>query len=322
MMPFTMLGLRARAGQTLAATACLTVLLSTAIAPASADEPFTVGYTAGLGAFPRSVPQYEARTGAAVPEGTPVHPGCWSRGEAITNPDGYTSDIWVLDSAGQYWWSEAWLETGSYGVPEGLPECETEPADRPGTAGAEVVYDRNTAVNWARTHAMELPPQYGTVPSCTWFVSQALWAGGLPQDRTWNATDARAHSRGTDGTLTAWSAPDLVDYLLTTYDTEQVPMDFTGNAVPEAVIGDVVAYDWESDGTIDHLAFVTAVADGQYPEVSEWGVGTWFVGSGPAGYTSRGWTYSDNNGRWLQSDHPEVSASLVHFNGGHLLPTF
>ncbi|HQZ84526.1 MAG TPA: amidase domain-containing protein [Actinomycetota bacterium] len=321
-MPTTMLGLRARAGQTLAVTACLTVFMTTAIETASADEPYTVGYTAGLGAYPRSSPQYEARTGTAVPEGTLVDPGCWSRGGAITNPDGYTSDIWVLDSAGRYWWSEAWLETGSYGIPDGLPECGTAPVGDTVTEPQGLVYDRNAAVNWARAHAMDIPPQYGTVPSCTWFVSQALWAGGLPQDPTWNATDTRANSRGTDGTLTAWSARDLSDYLLTTYDTEYVQMDFTANAVPEAVIGDVVAYDWESDGTIDHLAFVTGIADGQYPEVSEWGVGTWFSGSGPAGYTSRGWTYSDNHGRWLQADHPQVSASLIHFRGGSLLPTF
>ena len=75
-----MLGLRARAGQTLAVTACLTVFMTTAIETASADEPYTVGYTAGLGAYPRSSPQYEARTGTAVPEGTLVDPGCWSRG--------------------------------------------------------------------------------------------------------------------------------------------------------------------------------------------------------------------------------------------------
>lgn len=284
--------------------------------------PYTIGYTAGLGAYPRSAPQYDARTGSAAPEGTPVDPGCWSRGEAINNPDGYTSDIWVQDAAGQYWWSEAWLETGSYGVPAGLPECGATPAPDIAALARQVLYDRNAAVDWARTHAMDQPPLYGTVPSCTWFVSQALWAGGLPQDQTWNATDSRAHSRGTDGTLTAWSAPDLVGYLLGTYDTAQVPMDFTANAVPEAVIGDVVAYDWDSDGTIDHLAFVTGIADGQYPEVSEWGVGTWIGHSGPAGYTSRGWTYSDNNGRWLQADHPSVSATLIHFNGGLLLPTY
>lgn len=315
-------------GRLLAAAVTTVSLTLLPQAPASADPqgPYTIGYTGGLGAYPRSAPQYQARTGTAASEGTPVDPGCWSRGEAITNPDGYTSDIWVLDTSGLYW-SEAWLETGSYGIPEGLPECGTEQTDEPDTANREVAYDRNAAVDWARAHAMEMPPQYGRIPACTWFVSQALWAGGLPQDGTWNATDARAHSGGTDGTLTAWAANELTGYLLDTYDTVQVPMSFTGNAVPEAVVGDVVAYDWDSDGTVDHLAFVTGIAEGQYPEVSEWGVGQWGVpgvveGLGPAGYTSRGWTYSDNHGRWLQDDHPDVSASLIHFNGGLLLPTY
>lgn len=91
---------------------------------ASADGEPTYGlnYTAGLGAYPRSEPRYEARTGAALPEGSSISARCYSYGETITNNWDYSSDVWIQSTDGTYW-AEAWLETGSNGVPDGLPNC-------------------------------------------------------------------------------------------------------------------------------------------------------------------------------------------------------
>jgi len=67
-------------------------------------------------------------------EGSVVTAACWVGGGDVTNPDGYTSAIWVRDTAGLYW-SEAWLETGSYGPPPGLAECEKEAAPASAPSG-------------------------------------------------------------------------------------------------------------------------------------------------------------------------------------------
>lgn len=290
-------------------------------APASADAGYTIGFTAGLGAYPRSSPNYAARVGTALPEGAPITATCWTRGESITNPDGYTSDVWIQDTAG-YFWAEPWVNTGSYGVPTQIPQCGTAPA---ATLSPTAAYQRSAATSWALAHAEDTPPWEGTVASCTWFVSQALWAGGLPQDGTWNGRDnGYGDTRPVNGTQTAWNVDLLVDYLQSHYDITAVDLtdNFTTNAVPQAQIGDVMVYHWGTGGDDGHLAFVTNIAPGSYPEVSEWGTGKWFGGWGPTGYWKRGWTYSNNNGEWLQAKYPNVRATLLHFNGGLIAPTF
>lgn len=284
------------------------LLVAAGATAASADQGYpnyTLRYTGGVGAYPRSEPTYAAKVGSALPAGATIEGSCWTEGEAITNPYGYTSTVWVRSPNGQYW-SEAWLETGSYGVPSGLPPCGPNSATP--MQGVNESYNRTAAVKWAIANATLDPAYWWDPPGCTWFVSQALWAGGFATDSEW--TPEGSHStRRTQGSVTAWSAPNLVQYLERNYSVQLVPMDFSGNAVPLAEVGDVVAYDWENDGLIDHLAFVTGIAAGAYPEVSEWGTGAnW--------YTQRGWTYSEINHDWLQVEHPNVSATLVHINGG------
>lgn len=93
--------------------------------PAYADggSRYTLQFTGGLGAYPRSAPTYEARTGAAIPEGATIHGSCWLNGSDVTNPFNYTSSVWVRDAGGLYW-PEAWLDTGSNGIPVGLASCD------------------------------------------------------------------------------------------------------------------------------------------------------------------------------------------------------
>ena len=91
-------------------------------------------------------------------------------------------------------------------------------------------------------------------------------------------------------------------------------MSFSDNRVPQAEIGDFVAYDWEADGHLDHLAFIVAIAPGQYPVVSEWGLTSW---GRPSPYQLRGWTWSALSNKWLQAKRPRVRAMLVHIRGGH-----
>jgi hypothetical protein len=115
--------------------AALVLLLSAGIiivvpstsAVASEPTPYALGFTNGVGAYPRSAPEYEARTGEAVAEGTTLYASCWLVGEWVTNPYDYSSEIWVLDTSGLYW-PEIWLDTGTTGVPPGVPSCDESPA--------------------------------------------------------------------------------------------------------------------------------------------------------------------------------------------------
>lgn len=181
--------------------------------------------------------------------------------------------------------------------------------------GVSYAYNRQAAVDWAEQHAQDAEP---FPASCTWFVTNALWAGGLSQDAGWNAAGSHGHLQPRPGTPSATAAQPLLDYLSARYPyTKPVGMDFTANAVPQAEPGDIVAYDWEGDGTIDHLALVVDIAPGQYPEVAEWGTD----GTNPTRYVKRGWTYSEKDPGWLQSKHPYVKAWLWHVDTTYL-PSF
>jgi hypothetical protein len=178
--------------------------------------------------------------------------------------------------------------------------------------GTFTPYDRGRAVEWALASAQNIQPSWA---ACTWFVSQTLWAGGLPADADWNPDGERGFFR-LPGTVSATAAQPLLDYLKRRYPlSQQIGMDFSGNRVPEASPGDIVAYDWEGDGEVDHLAFVVNIADGRYPEVAEWGTGN------PAGYVKRGWTWSQNDGAWLQDSalYPHVTATLFHIDTRNVL---
>ncbi|WP_162598651.1 amidase domain-containing protein [Nocardioides gilvus] len=285
--------------------AFLTTTLTAPSAHAS-DNTYVLAFTAGTGAYPRSIPVYDARVGTALPQGSTIVAACWAAGDDVTSPGGYTSDIWILDPSSGYF-SEAWLETGSFGVPVGLPECEVPVSN----SSESDDFDRHAAVAWALSHVTD--PQPIGVAGCTWFVSQALWAGGMSQDVEWNGTDVNGRFGQRQGSATAWLAEDLVEHLVATKGASLIPMDFSGNAVPEATPGDVVAYDWESDGVIDHLALIVDIDEGDYPLVSEWGTVDWYKGNVVA-YDYRGWTYSEKNQAWLQEVEPDVSAQLVRFN--------
>ncbi|HSE61494.1 MAG TPA: amidase domain-containing protein [Candidatus Saccharimonadales bacterium] len=169
-------------------------------------------------------------------------------------------------------------------------------------------YDRGKAAAWAYDHATANQPILWS--GCTWFASMALWQGGLPMTDDWN--DRGTHSgRRVQGTVTATAAPDFVNYLTDIGWIEQIPLDgrFATNAVPEARVGDIIAYSWNGDGYINHLAVIVNIAPGDYPEVAEWGTAD--VPHRSVSYHKRGWTYSEKHHRWLQEDNPNVTAILL-----------
>jgi len=78
----------------------------------------------------------------------------------------------------------------------------------------------------------------------------------------------------------------------------------------------LLAYDWNDDGSIDHIDVVTGFS-GQYPLVSGWSED----GAKALTYNQRGWTYSQKEGTWLQlekdsnGNYPNMNMQtyLIHF---------
>jgi Putative amidase domain len=196
-------------------------------------------------------------------------------------------------------------------LPESGPTLsETAPPVVPG-----VGFNRIAAVGWATSHVENKPPYPA---SCTWFVSQALWAGGLAKTTAWTSSGGHGHLDWRPGTAAAWSAPVFIKYMLGAYPHSTfTQISLRGNKVPAAEPGDVIAYDWEGKSSvrnyanIEHLSFVTRIASGQYPEVAEWSV---YNGTQPTPYIERGWTWSQKTHKWLQQEYPKVQAFLLHIN--------
>lgn len=297
------------------AIACLSLLATTmTVQTASADTTTKVNWTE-IGIYPRASPSMDSpRAGSALSDGTAVTIACETEGQPVSNGV-QTITIWdqLVDGT---WLPNAFLDTGTDSWTPGVPRCGDD-------TSASVEFNRTAATQWALANAQDWPPDWYYASGCTYFVSNALWAGGLPQDDVWTSSGEHGTVRRVPGSVTAWSAPEFLSYLQSHYVVDQVPLNFSANAVPAAEIGDVIAYDWEGDGHVDHLALVTNIAAGEYPEVSEWGTGRSIPGlGGAATYQKRGWTYSEDDKGWLQAFHPNVTATLYHIEGTLVLPSF
>lgn len=278
--------------------------------------------------------------GYAMPDGTEFDVICWANGDNVlgdsvweygtdadTGDSGYAADYYIDTDVTQG-------DEGAQLAAQGVPQCSSDPsADQDSgqsSAGAPAnpldSYQRQLAVGYALAHAQD--PQIEGA-ECTWFVSNALWAGGLAKTADW--TDAGEY-RGAPGTQTAWQVEPMIEHLEATYDTtwEDITGDLTTNAVPDAEPGDIIVYDWENDGTYDHMSLVTDIADGDYPDVAEmgqfdWTTHPWYRYDHPvSSYVTRGWTWSEQNNKWLQSEdgHAGMRAYLLHFNGGIDAPSY
>jgi hypothetical protein len=250
---------------------------------------------------------------------------CGAWGDAV-GP--YANRRWHLvvnisrPSAGRGWLPDRYLNTPNAANQRtpGEPECGAAPSIPSPT------YNRSAAVNWALAHAKD-PQAYGAM--CTWFVSNALWAGGFQRTATWTS---QGHYGSAPGTKAAWWLPTFLSYFRannSTTTTDITPA-FRTNAVPQAQPGDLILYDWGNGEGISHVAFVVDIAPGQYPEVAE--MGQYALNPIQAGinmavhirssYVKRGWTWSAVRQEWLQKKYPHVKAYLLHINGGYLISSY
>jgi hypothetical protein len=190
---------------------------------------------------------------------------------------------------------------------------------------ATTFYDGQAAASWALANEGHSPLiQNGG--DCTWFASQAAWAGGLPQSADWakyspdgilGSNDYLAMLKALyagyspsdpiNPTLTATNANDFVNYLVSSGLAEEIPIDWSDNTAGGAQLGDFIAYDWDggSNGTIDHIAVVTGFGPGtHYPLVTQ---------HSPA-QINRYWSWSIEDNSWIQYA-PDYQPSPVSSNG-------
>ena len=322
------------AGRVVVSLAVIPTLLVVGAGTANAEGDWTqhIAGTGTDGLYVHTGPGLAAPTTVILAEGTEVVTDCVSYADTI----GGTDPAWLhITSPTEGWIADYYVDTvwsSENTLPmQGLPECggqasnESVPSDDGGTVSEvptiAAPYDRGTAAQWALEHAQDRQPW--SFAGCTWFVSRALWAGGLPETDTWNSSQRHGSLDALPGTPAATAVDPFIDNLRATYPlTDEVPLGadrFASNAVPEAEVGDIIAYDWEGDGDFDHLTIVTSIDDGSYPYVAEWGTTNVLEGTVANDYVERGWTYSENDDAWLQDPNrhhpsPNVTAALFHIN--------
>ncbi len=236
----------------------------------------------------RSQPTTASTILRTVAKGTQLTIDCYETGQAVS---GVT--IWNHLTSGGYI-SDTLLLTGSNNpvVPKclaGLPVV-TVPVATP------VKYNRQAAISWALAHVYD--KERYALDDCTWYVSQALWAGSLPKSGSW--TDVALPLLKPN--FNAVNADGLKNYLVNESRQATIQqLSWGQNGVAQAQLGDLIAYDWNADGKVDHMMIITAFS-GQYPLVSGHSVAA----------KNQGWTWSNSYGTWYQSKFPKSRVYLVH----------
>jgi hypothetical protein len=323
-----------RRGKWMAVLVAVMIWALFASASASAiSAPIHIAGTGGEGVFIRPDPNTSRPAIGWMPEGASPDYHCFVWGQNINGVP-----IWFnVTYNGVTGYYASYFDDSSYHSNEeltakyGVPLCGSSPPPTPApssppsapeaapapSGASGPVFNRSTAVKWARANARDNPPHPA---SCTWFVSLALWAGGLPQTSEWTSSGSHGRLQKRPGTVAAWAVPEFVNYILRKYPRSTfTQLNLRGNRVPAAQPGDVIAYDWYGHSStrnrtnLEHLSLVTSIERGQYPEVSEWSI---FDGIEPTPYVSRGWTWSAKTRQWLQEKYPQVQAFLLHIDTG------
>ena len=297
------------AGALASATVTALLLVGAPSASASGGNSYQISWTK-IGIYPRSTPSMDAqyRSGAAIPDGKRITVVCETTGETVTSDAG-TSNIWEKTADGVYF-PNVFVATGHDGWTPGVPRCDAPLPPQPDNPAPTA--SRDKAVAWATENYKK--PQLGFMSECTIFASRALWAAGLKQTRTWtNATK----DADLQGGFSAWNwatqsavpskaatvAQTFVEEMVASGQADRVPIAWTDNTASGAQLGDVIAYDWEGDGHIDHVALVTSLNADGYPSVTQ----------KTPDQLNRYWSWSDTDGGWISSPKvfPHAKAELI-----------
>lgn len=284
----------------------VTATTLTATTASAEGHEFKIGFTDGKGAYPLTEPRVGATpAGPAIPEGGTVTVECEFEGPTVENSPYPSTKIWTRLQGGSYM-PQAFISTNSWSWTPGVPRCEGTVQDKPAPERPkkpQQKYNRQKAVKWALDN-VNATPRFDE--DCTWYVSQALWAGDLPKSDHWKS-DNKAFSFNPP--KASVNANEFKEYLVNKarYATIR-ELSWSQNDVPEAEVGDVILYDLfgpgtegAADGFIDHAAVITGFS-GKYPLVS--------------GHTNavrnQGWTYSSANNKFIEQVYSRPRVYLLH----------
>ncbi|MFC0215576.1 amidase domain-containing protein [Paenibacillus chartarius] len=152
-------------------------------------------------------------------------------------------------------YAAGWPE--SLPVQAALPYLNTSILQGPESSSRKM-YNRAAAVQYAEIYWNKANPQYVEFEvDCTNFVSQCLFAGGLPMNYT-GKRDSGWWYRGRINGQEQWSFSWAVAHSLSAY------LLSSGRAVQVADArelrpGDVICYDWDGDGRFQHNTIITGM---------------------------------------------------------------
>jgi hypothetical protein len=142
-------------------------------------------------------------------------------------------------------------------------------------------YNRQQAVGYAASWWSGANPMFRFMRAndCTNFVSQCLWAGGMPMA----VTNRRDKGWWYLGPNEQWSYPWAVSNSLRWY------LDTSGRgqqrgAARDLELGDVISYDWHGGDGWDHTTIVVGFAGDREPLVAAHAAPAW----------ERPWRYADS----------------------------
>ncbi|SHT79480.1 Putative amidase domain [Mycobacteroides abscessus subsp. abscessus] len=146
---------------------------------------------------------------------------------------------------------------------------------------------------------------------CTYYVSSALWDGGMKSTADWTPKTSDPSKVASSKLMNpgpskiAANADMFKNYMVKTGRATIREVKWSDNTAGGAQLADVIAYDWDNgaDGVVDHLAMVTSFTADGYPQVSQ---------HSPT-RLNRGWSYDPDAGKWIEYSHPGARVYLIHF---------
>jgi hypothetical protein len=286
------------------------VMVSSSRAGAVTGYHVVVG---SLGLNARSGPGTGYAVVGHLVNGQPIDIACQTKGTLVgVGLPGTPTDVWDQLTNGwfitDYYTSTPGLG-GSY--TPGIPQCASTPTPAPPTT----IYRRGLAAAWAMatvnsangSHFFSNDPG-DDGKDCTYFVSSALWVGGLPKtadwtNNSWDWNKLASHGWIPGPTINAAYADAFKNYVVNSRIATIKEVRWSDNTAGGAQLGDVIGYDWDNgaDGRLDHLAIVTSLNSQGYPSVTQ---------HSPS--RTRFWSWDPRKGNWIEFAHPGARVYLLH----------
>jgi hypothetical protein len=187
-----------------------------------------------------------------------------SRVERLQPPDGKTTPTQGMMygmALGRPWEPEPEVKAGS------VPYLNSSILNQQESSSRKAIYNRASAVQYAETWWNGVNPQYMNLEvDCTNFVSQCLFAGGLPMVYT-GKRESGWWYRGKSGGQELWSYSWAVAHSLSRFLHGSGRATRVGSPT-ELTYGDVICYDWDGDGRWQHNVLITGIDAAGMPLVN------------------------------------------------------